>query len=139
VEAIQFSVEQWLQTATKNLAEGATTGTSAAEMASGLKVLSKSLGKQAEERASFRLLQLNSQIIQEVAQGAGSSHYRWITEQDSRVRPNHVELHGEIHSWADPPMGGGTRPGDIGAPGSGYGCRCIAEPLPGKAPISALG
>jgi len=139
VEAIQFSVEQWLQTATNNLAEGAATGTTVAEMTSGLKVLSKSLGRQAEERASFRLLQLNSQIIQEVAQGAGSSHYRWITEQDSRVRPNHQELHGSIYSWAAPPTGGGTRPGDIGAPGSGYGCRCVAEPLPGRAPVGAHG
>jgi hypothetical protein len=139
VLAIQFSVQQWLTTATNNIAEGAASGTTVSEMTAGLKALGKSLGRQAEERASFRILQLNSQIIEEVSRGAGSTGYRWVTEDDSRVRPHHAELEQSIQRWDTPPMGGGTRATDQGAPGSGYGCRCIAEPLPGQAPLSAAG
>jgi len=137
VQAIQATVEQWLTTATAQLADGARSGTTIAEMTRGLKVLGKSIGRQAEARASFRILQLNGQIIEDVARGAGSTGYKWVTEQDTRVRDWHAALHGNVYRWDDPPTGGGTRAGDIGAPGSGYGCRCIAEPIPGQAPLGA--
>ena len=55
VQAIQFSVEQWLTTATSQLAEAARSGTTISEMTAGLKLLGKSLGRQAEARASFRI------------------------------------------------------------------------------------
>jgi len=138
VLAIQFTVSQWLETATGHLADGARSGTTIAEMTRGLRLLSKSIGRQAEARASFRILHLAGQIIEEVARGAGATHYRWITEQDSRVRDWHKPLHGNMYAWGEPPTGGGTRAADVGAPGSGFGCRCIAEPLPGKAPLQAF-
>lgn len=130
VIAIQASVQQWLATASKQIAESRTAGATVGEMVGAVTVASKELAKNAEIRASFRLLQLNSQIIEEVAKGAGSTHYRWITEEDSKVRPNHVPLHDSIQGWSSPPNGGGTRPGEPGHPGSGYGCRCLAEPMP---------
>jgi len=133
VQAIQVSVEQWLATVTTKLAEGRSAGTPIAETVASLGAVSRELQKRAEARASFRILQLNSQIIQEAAQGAGSSHYRWITELDGRVRTWHAALHGNIYGWATPPTGGGTRSSDPGHPGSGYGCRCLPEPVPGRA------
>jgi hypothetical protein len=130
VLAIQASVQQWLATSTAKIASSQIAKTPLATMVSELSTVSKSLAARAEKRASFAVLQLNSQIIEEVAKGAGSSHYRWITEGDSLVRDNHIPLDGTIQSWASPPSGGGTREGDIGAPGSGYGCRCVPEPIP---------
>jgi hypothetical protein len=136
VLAIQASVDAWLVTSTSKIAASTAAGVPVTTMVSELATVSKSLAARAEKRASFAVLQLNSQIIEEVAKGAGSSHYRWITEGDSRVRDNHIPLDGTIQSWASPPTGGGTHDGDSGAPGSGYGCRCIPEPLPvGRLPV----
>jgi hypothetical protein len=131
VLAIQATVQDWLTTATAAVAES---GDDVSTMAASLTSVSKQLAQRAEARASFRILQLNSQIIQEVAMGAGSSHYRWLTERDDRVRPNHVALEGTVHAWSEPPSGGGTRPGEPGHPGSGYGCRCLPEPIAGPMP-----
>jgi SPP1 gp7 family putative phage head morphogenesis protein len=133
VMAIQASVEQWLTTSTRKIVESRSRAVPAAVLADELAGMANELARRAEARASFRILALNSQIIQEVAQGAGSTGYRWITEQDGRVRPHHAALHGSIQRWDAPPTGGGTRAGEPGHAGSGYGCRCIAEPLPGQA------
>jgi hypothetical protein len=122
VLAIQASVQTWLATSTAKIATSRAAAVPLETMVGELSAMSKSLAARAEKRASFAVLQLNSQIIEEVARGAGSSHYKWITEGDDRVRDNHVPLDGTIQSWATPPTGGGTREGDIGAPGSGYGC-----------------
>jgi SPP1 gp7 family putative phage head morphogenesis protein len=138
VKAIQASVDAWLVTSTSKIAASTNAGVPVTEMVADLVTVSASLSARAEARASFAILQLNSQIIEEAAKGAGSTHYRWITEEDNRVRPNHVPLHGTIQGWATPPTGGGTRPGDIGHAGSGYGCRCIAEPIPGRNALNAL-
>jgi hypothetical protein len=136
VKAIQASVDTWLVTSTSKIAASTAAGVPVATMVADLVTVSASLSARAEVRASFAILQLNSQMIEEAARGAGSSHYRWITELDSRVRDNHREdpggysRHGKIYAWDSPPMGGGTRAGDAGHPGSGHGCRCLPEPLP---------
>ena len=138
VAAIQATVEQWVATSTAKIATAQATATPIPEMVGQLTAMASELAGRAEARASFRLLQLNSQMIEEAAKGAGSTHYRWITELDSRVRENHQEepsgyaRHGKIYAWNSPPMGGGTRAADLGHPGSGYGCRCLAEPLPAR-------
>lgn len=79
--------------------------------------------------ASAAVLALNSDLLSNVATSNGVGQYRWVTQDDERVRDNHAELHYSIQSWSDPPLGGGTKEDDEGHPGSGYGCRCIAEPL----------
>jgi SPP1 gp7 family putative phage head morphogenesis protein len=131
VKAVQFTIEHWLVEATEEIRKSRLKGMPLAEMTIGLRQRAKGVGRIAEQRASAAILQLNSQMIEEVAKGAGSSHYRWQTEQDDRVRENHVPLHFTIQKWSDPPSGGGTKPGDSGAPGSGFGCRCTAIPLQG--------
>ena len=130
VIAIQASAQQWLATSTAKIATSQAAAVPLTTLVGELSAMSSALSVRAEQRASFAVLQLNSQIIEEVAKGAGSSHYRWITELDSRVRVNHQPLHDTIQSWDAPPSGGGTRPGDIGHAGSGYGCRCVPKPLP---------
>jgi hypothetical protein len=130
VLAIQASAQQWLTTSTAKIATSKAAAVPLTTLVGELSAMSADLSVRAEKRASFAVLQLNSQIIEEVAKGAGSSHYRWITELDSRVRVNHQPLHDTIQSWDAPPSGGGTRPGDIGHAGSGYGCRCVPKPLP---------
>jgi len=130
VIAIQASAQQWLATSTAKIATSQAAAVPLTTLVGELSAMSKDLSVRAEKRASFAVLQLNSQLIEEVAKGAGSSHYRWITELDSRVRVNHQPLHDTIQSWDAPPSGGGTRPGDVGHAGSGFGCRCVPKPLP---------
>jgi hypothetical protein len=96
-----------------------------------MEIIRKSLRGQREARASSALLSLNTELIEEVSRGSGSSHYRWETMKDSRVREWHARLQSKIQEWDDPPMGGGTREGDEGHPGSGFGCRCWPVPIAG--------
>lgn len=104
-----------------------------------VKILASDASKVAEVRGSAAVLQLNSEIIQEVAQSGGSVFYTWQTEEDSRVRPHHADLNKTVQTWNNPPRGGGTNSGDVGHPGSGYGCRCVPLPLSSEAvPGAAL-
>ena len=52
----------------------------------------------------------------------GIDRYRWLTSQDERVRPSHINNSGQIFSWADPPA-------DTGHPGEDVMCRCVAVPV----------
>lgn len=83
----------------------------------------------ARQAASSAVLSLNTQLLGNVAVANGLSHYRWITQDDEVVRDNHFDLHYSLQSWAFPPAGGGTKPGEPGHPGDGYGCRCYADPV----------
>jgi hypothetical protein len=99
-----------------------------------MEIIRKSLRGQREARASSALLSLNTELIEEVSRGSGSSHYRWETMKDNHVRDWHKLLQGKTIAWDEPPMGGGTRKGDEGHPGSGYGCRCWPVPIAGATP-----
>jgi SPP1 gp7 family putative phage head morphogenesis protein len=71
--------------------------------------------------ARDQTLKLNGQITRARQQQAGITHYRWITSKDERVREEHQELEGTIHSWNAPP--------EPGHPGDDYQCRCTASPV----------
>lgn len=90
--------------------------------------------QKAMQKASTLVLSLNAAIIEEVARGGNSTHYRWITERDGKVRDHHRALDGQIFQWTTPPLGGGTRSGDYGHPGSGINCRCFPQPFAGAIP-----
>lgn len=79
--------------------------------------------------ATNELLTLNSEINKRKQQRLGITRYQWSTSQDERVRSNHNPLNGREFSWTSPPVGGGTGPNDIGNPGDGINCRCIAVPV----------
>jgi SPP1 gp7 family putative phage head morphogenesis protein len=134
VLAIQATVERWLLEASAEIQQSRLKGMALADMTVALRQRAMTLSGIAEQRASAAVLQLNSKLIEEIAKGSGSSHYRWQTMEDDRVRPNHAELNLTVQAWADAPMGGGTKPDDAGHPGSGYGCRCTAIPLQGPPP-----
>lgn len=95
-------------------------------------VLALATKKSKAERSAFTttaagLLLLNSALVVANAVGAGVNSYIWRTEGDDRVREWHAELDGTVQSFNSPPVGGGTAEGDIGSPGEGINCRCIAE------------
>lgn len=83
----------------------------------------------AEGIALNETLTLNGELNRTRQQDLGIQRYRWSSSQDQRVRDSHAELNGRIFSWADPPIGGGSGPGEIGHPGSGIFCRCLAIPV----------
>lgn len=80
----------------------------------------------ATNRARFvardRVGSLNAEEARVKQTGLGFTHYRWISADDSRVRPEHRELHGTVRAWTDP------HPTE-GHPGDAYGCRCVAIPI----------
>lgn len=131
VKAVQSTIEHWLAEATEEIRNSRLKGMPLAEMPIGLRTRAKAAAGVAESRASAAVLQLNSELIEEIARSSGSTAYRWQTEQDDRVRENHIPLDFTIQKWSDPPSGGGTKPEDSGHPGSGFGCRCTAIPLQG--------
>ena len=137
VTAIQFTIEHWLAASEAAVLASHTAGMALASLPVQIRELRKQISEGAERRASIAVLQLNSALIEEISRGAGSTHYRWLTERDSKVRPNHQALEGTIQSWRNEPLGGGTKPHEKGHPGSGYGCRCTAVPLQGALPLSA--
>ena len=132
VLAIQSTIDNWLVAAGEEIRRSRLHGMAMADMTVTLRTLQSQAGERAERRASAAILQLNSQLIEETARGAGSTHYRWMTEDDGRVRDWHMEKHGDVFSWDSPPAGGGSHKGDAGHPGSGYGCRCVPVPIQGK-------
>jgi hypothetical protein len=134
-KAITVSVETWLASANEQVAAGLREGQSIEQVRAALEKSANQAGLLGAAAASASILALNSQVVSEVAQEAGSTAYRWVTENDSRVRENHRPLHNTIQLWASPPEGGGTKPEDYGHPGSGWGCRCISVPLAGTQTI----
>ena len=132
-EAITAEVNAWLARANEAVVSGLQRGRSPEELRAELAESSDRTGRGAAFAASAAVLALNAELVSEISQSTGSTHYRWVTENDSRVRENHRLLHNTIQRWDDPPMGGGTKPGDRGAPGSGWGCRCLSVPIPAEA------
>lgn len=70
-----------------------------------------------------------SSLTQARAVHAGSTHYRWMTAEDSDVRPGHKAMKGKIFRWDTPPEveenGRYMRHG----PGEVWNCRCWSFPL----------
>jgi SPP1 gp7 family putative phage head morphogenesis protein len=50
---------------------------------------------------------------------AGIDEFMWETAKDSRVRPEHQELQGQVFKWKDPPS--------VGLPGTPPRCRCTGR------------
>jgi SPP1 gp7 family putative phage head morphogenesis protein len=112
------------------LAFAATNQTATAEAARGAIAFATAVAAtRARNAASSALLNLNTQLLGSASTLAGVTSYLWVTAKDERVREWHASLDGTIQKWDDPPMGGGTREDEEGNPGSGWGCRCIAEPV----------
>jgi len=58
----------------------------------------------------------------------GIRRYRWLTSEDSRVRPSHRLLEGQIFYWDEGAQGLMVQPDVQGLnPGEGYLCRCTYE------------
>jgi hypothetical protein len=131
VFAVQTTIENWLVSVAEEVRRAQLAGAAMSALTVTLRELQQQVAGAAERKASVAVLQLNAQIIEETARGAGSSHYRWETEQDDRVRAWHASKQGHIYAWEDPPLGGGSHADDYGHPGSGYGCRCIPVPIQG--------
>lgn len=79
------------------------------------------LGGQLEVLARQGTAQLATKITQGRARAAGHDAFEWSTAGDSRVRPEHAALDGQIFEWAKPPS--------EGLPGDAFGCRCRALPV----------
>jgi hypothetical protein len=137
--AVSEQVDAWIARAAVSLGALAITGNLAAaagnqvltpdELQSTVAISGAVAATRARAGASSAVLSLNTQLLGNISQANGVGNYRWVTEDDERVRENHFDLHYTIQSWANEPAGGGTKPEDPGHPGSGFGCRCIAEPL----------
>ena len=62
------------------------------------------------------------------AQFAGSTHFKWLSVHDNRVRPLHRQLDGHVFRWDEPPIAD-ERTGATSLPGAIYNCRCVGIPL----------
>lgn len=84
------------------------------------------------EQAAF---ELGRDINHAIVEGMGDV-YRWVTQEDNRVRKTHRKLNNKIFSYNDPPTTideyGHTHTGN---PGTDWGCRCYEVPASGR-PLS---
>lgn len=80
-------------------------------------------------KASFLARQETSLFFSKLsmnrAKDSGIRRYRWSTSHDIRVRPEHKELQGTVHSVDDPPIVD-RKKGRRAHPGEDFGCRCAA-------------
>lgn len=79
------------------------------------------LGGQLDTLARQGAAQLATACTRERAREAGVDAFEWSTAGDSRVRPEHRALDGQVFEWAHPPS--------EGLPGDAFGCRCRALPV----------
>lgn len=91
--------------------------------------------RHAELLARDQVSTLNAQVSKMQQTDAGVRKYRWSDSKDSRVRPCHAALDGQVFSWDDPPemwyetKGGTVYTGRRCHPGEDYACRCVAIPI----------
>lgn len=69
--------------------------------------------------AQHQIANLHAHVQAERARALGFTDFRWMTQEDDRVREAHRELHGRVFSYDDPPS--------EGLPGQPINCRCFAE------------
>lgn len=69
--------------------------------------------------ATALVSRLASTVTRAALEGAGVTRWRWRTQRDGRVRPEHAALEGRIFTDPHPTEG---------LPGSQWGCRCWMEP-----------
>lgn len=71
--------------------------------------------------AQHQLSSLHAAVQSERARAIGATEFRWVTQEDDKVRPAHRARHGRTFAYADPPEGE--------LPGQAVNCRCWAEAL----------
>ena len=99
--------------------DGQINGTSTKEIAKQLRDVNKKFsGFRSRLIARDQTSKLNSQLTMLRAERAGVDKYEWSTSGDSRVRPEHKALNGDIRTWDQEPR-----------PGIPINCRCVAIPI----------
>lgn len=74
--------------------------------------------------ARTEVSRIGTEITRARAVSIGSTHFRWRSVKDVRVRPSHAVLDGKVFPWDQPPL---TDAPDIHAlPGCVFNCRCVA-------------
>lgn len=87
--------------------------------------------KHARLVAHDQINKLNADLNQTRQRAAGVTKYVWTTQGDSRVRPAHRALNGQVFDWQNPPA--------VGPPGTPINCRCFAVPVVDKDQILESG
>jgi SPP1 gp7 family putative phage head morphogenesis protein len=82
----------------------------------------------AELIARDQVGKLNGALEEYRQKNLGLKRYRWRTSEDSRVRPDHDRLEGQIFDWSNPPIVD-RRTGRRAHPKRDFQCRCWAEPI----------
>lgn len=100
---------------------GVTNGASVKQIATEIKGKYGVSDYRAKLIAQDQTLKLNADLTRYRLQSVGVSRFIWRSVQDSRVRPEHVDLNGKEFAWTSPPS--------EGLPGQPVRCRCRSEAI----------
>lgn len=78
----------------------------------------------AQNETSIMLAQYRKVTYQKM----GFNKFKWVTIMDGKERELHAKLNGKIFSFDNPPVID-ERTGQVGLPGTTYGCRCSLIPV----------
>lgn len=143
-ENLELEIKQWYDTAILRLRQKVYKNVEEGFRATHLIPIIQAEKQVSYNKAKFIAKQETSLLVSKYREArytqAGLRRYKWLTSEDSRVRPdlearktghtsnNHRILNGRIFSWDEPPIVDSAT-GRRCNPGEDYGCRCVAAPI----------
>lgn len=122
IKLINASEKAFYDGVSKAIVDGLEDGTSVSEIASIIEERYGVARSRAELIAENEIGTLNAKINQLRQTRAGISRFKWSSSGDSRVRPIHDLIDGNVYDWQ-------TGHPTEGRPGEPIRCRCVALPV----------
>jgi len=129
VSLIKSIPEQYLARVNRAVTRAITSGNGLQDLQPFFEKMRGQTERSARNMALDQTRKAYNAINGERMKGAGIRKFEWIhTGGGQKPRPEHVEMHGNVYSFDDPPVID-PRTGEKGLPGQAPNCRCTMRPV----------